>query len=94
MINTIIVDDESAARATLALEINLHCPQITVVAEASSVEEGVETVRNNPHASLLFLDIQLTDGSGFDLLQKINFEICRSFSPRHIVNMFKPAPPI
>jgi len=77
MINAIIVDDESAARASLALEINLHCPQITVVAEASSVEEGVETVRNNPHASLLFLDIQLTDGSGFDLLQKINFEICR-----------------
>jgi two-component system, LytTR family, response regulator len=74
MINAIIIDDEPAARASLALEINLHCPQITVVAEASSVEEGVETVRNNPHASLLFLDIQLTDGSGFDLLQKINFE--------------------
>lgn len=74
MINAIIIDDEPAARASLALEIHLHCPQITVIAEASSVTEGVETLENNPHAELLFLDIQLTDGSGFDLLQKINFE--------------------
>ena len=74
MINAIIIDDEPAARASLALEINLHCPQINIVAEASSVEEGIETLRQNPHASLLFLDIQLSDGSGFDLLQKIDFE--------------------
>lgn len=74
MINAIIIDDEPAARASLALEIHLHCPQITVIAEASSVAEGVETLHNHPHASLLFLDIQLTDGSGFDLLQKVNFE--------------------
>jgi two-component system LytT family response regulator len=74
MINAIIIDDEPAARASLALEIHLHCPQITVIAEASSVAEGVETLENNPHAELLFLDIQLTDGSGFDLLQKINFD--------------------
>ena len=74
MINAIIIDDEPAARASLAMEIKLHCPQINVVAEASSVEEGVTTVHRHPQASLLFLDIQLTDGSGFDLLQKINFE--------------------
>ena len=74
MINAIIIDDEPAARASLALEIKLHCPQISVVAEASSVEEGVTAVGNHPQANLLFLDIQLTDGSGFDLLQRINFE--------------------
>ncbi|MBC7774442.1 MAG: response regulator transcription factor [Phycisphaerae bacterium] len=74
MINAIIIDDEPAARASLALEIKLHCPQINIVAEASSVAEGIEAVGSHPQASLLFLDIQLTDGSGFDLLQKINFE--------------------
>lgn len=74
MINAIIIDDEPAARASLALEIKLHCPQIRVIAEAASVAEGIETVQNNPHAGLLFLDIQLTDGSGFDLLQNVNFE--------------------
>ncbi|MFN0215406.1 MAG: LytR/AlgR family response regulator transcription factor [Saprospiraceae bacterium] len=74
MINAIIIDDEPAARASLAMEINLHCPQINIVAEAHSVAEGVEAVQSHPEASLLFLDIQLTDGSGFDLLQNINFE--------------------
>jgi two-component system, LytTR family, response regulator len=74
MINAIIIDDEPAARASLALEIKLHCPQICVLAHASSVAEGVEVVQKHPQADLLFLDIQMTDGSGFDLLQKINFE--------------------
>jgi two-component system LytT family response regulator len=74
MINAIIIDDEPAARASLAMEIKLHCPQITIMAEAGSVEEGVAIVRSNPHADLLFLDIQLSDGSGFDLLHKINFD--------------------
>lgn len=74
MINAIIIDDEPAARASLLLEIELHCPQIRVIATAGSVTEGIEVVRANPHAALLFLDIQLTDGSGFDLLQQINFD--------------------
>ncbi len=74
MINAIIIDDEPAAQASLLLEIELHCPQIRVIATAGSVAEGIEVVRANPHAALLFLDIQLTDGSGFDLLQQINFD--------------------
>lgn len=74
MINAIIIDDEPAARASLELEIKLHCPQIQVVATAGSVAEGTEAVQLHPNASLLFLDIQLTDGSGFDLLQRVNFE--------------------
>ncbi|MDX1910060.1 MAG: response regulator [Saprospiraceae bacterium] len=74
MINAIIIDDEPAARASLELEIKLHCPQIRVVATAGSVTEGVEVVQAYPQAGLLFLDIQLTDGSGFDLLQRVNFE--------------------
>lgn len=74
MINAILIDDEPAARVTLALEIQLHCPQIRIIAEAGSVAEGIEVLRLHPHAQLLFLDIQLTDGSGFDLLQNIDFQ--------------------
>jgi two-component system LytT family response regulator len=74
MINAIIIDDEPAARTTLALEIALHCPQIRIIAEAGSVAEGIEVIQSHPHTRLLFLDIQLTDGSGFDLLQNIDFQ--------------------
>ncbi len=74
MINAIIIDDEPAARSTLTQEIELHCPQIKIIAEAGSVVEGINVVQANPHAQLLFLDIQLTDGSGFDLLQNIDYQ--------------------
>ncbi len=74
MINAIIIDDEPAARASLSLEIELHCPGIRIIAEAGSVAQGIEAVHNHPYAELLFLDIHLTDGSGFDILHNIDFE--------------------
>ena len=73
-INAIIIDDEPAARASLALEIELHCPNIRVIAEAGSVAEAVPLLRSNTQADLLFLDIQLSDGSGFDILNNIDYE--------------------
>jgi len=72
MIRAIIVDDEPAARASLELEIRLHCPEIKVIAEASSVLEGIKAIQANPGFELLFLDIQMADGSGFDLLQNVD----------------------
>ena len=73
MINAIIIDDEPAARASLALEIKLHCPDIRIVAEAASVAEGILILQQVPPPDLLFLDIQLTDGSGFDILQNVDY---------------------
>jgi two-component system LytT family response regulator len=74
MITAIIIDDEPAARVSLSLEIKLHCPDIQVVAEAGSVAEGILALTAHPQIDLLFLDIQLIDGSGFDILQKIDFQ--------------------
>lgn len=74
MINAIIIDDEPAARASLALEIKLHCPNIRIIAEAGSVMESIEVIQANKQAGLLFLDIQLSDGSGFEILQNIDFQ--------------------
>lgn len=72
MIKAIIIDDEPAARASLELEIRLHCPEISIVAEADSVLSGIQLIQAMPHFDLLFLDIQMVDGSGFDLLQNVN----------------------
>lgn len=73
-INAIIIDDEPAARASLALEIELHCPNLRVVAEAGSVAEAIPLLQGQTHAELLFLDIQLSDGSSFDILNNIDYE--------------------
>lgn len=76
-ISAIIVDDEPQARDTLRLMLDQYCPRITIVAEAGTVDEAFQEI-NNWQADLLFLDINIGDKTGFDLLQRIrhrNFEL-------------------
>lgn len=67
----LIVDDESLARFTLRKKLEEY-PQIEVLGEAGSVQEGIEHI-NHLKPELLFLDIQLGDGTGFDLLNQVEF---------------------
>ncbi len=70
--DALIIDDESLARFTLKNKL-ADFPQINILGSAGSVQEGITKIKElNP--SLLFLDIQLGDGTGFDLLQKIDYE--------------------
>lgn len=77
MINTLIIEDEKKSSAVLISLIAKHCPQLEVIGTADSVEEGVLQI-NKLNPELIFLDIQLSDGTGFDLLEKvqqINFDV-------------------
>jgi len=49
--------------------LNGFCPQVKIVGEASSVETGYSLI-NELKPEVVFLDIQMPDGSGFDLLKK------------------------
>jgi two-component system LytT family response regulator len=53
-----------------------YCPTVQVVAMAASVEEAIEAV-NTRKPDLLFLDIELHTGTGFDVLQGVAY---RNFS--------------
>jgi len=67
----LLVDDEKRARESLLQMIQLYCPQITTLVEADSVTSAKEKiVISSP--DILFLDIQLGDGTGFDLLRQMN----------------------
>ncbi len=68
---TIIIDDEEHIRDSLRKLIGKHCPQIHVIGEACSVSQAETFIRQN-EPDLLLLDVQLEDGSGFDLLQKFD----------------------
>ena len=70
MIRTIIIDDEPRARTTLAEMTKLYANQISIIAQADSVASGIEAIKKH-RPELVFLDIKLPDGSGFDLLEKI-----------------------
>ncbi|OWY24861.1 DNA-binding response regulator [Sphingobacteriales bacterium UPWRP_1] len=68
MISIAIVDDERDARNGLKEVINKITPYNVVIWEADSVEAGIEKL-NLTQPDLLFLDVQLRDGTGFDILE-------------------------
>ncbi|MES2691466.1 MAG: response regulator transcription factor [Bacteroidota bacterium] len=66
----VIVDDEKDAREIIALLIEQAFPSIEVVDKADGVSRAVEAIlRHDP--DLVFLDISMADGSGFDLLARL-----------------------
>ena len=73
----VIIDDEARARSSFANIIKLSQHNIEVVAEADCVKTGIEAIKKHkPH--LILLDIDMPDGTGFDLLKAmdyINFKV-------------------
>jgi len=71
--NVVIVDDEKNARAALVAEIKEHCGQLQIVGEADGVHSAVQLI-NETYPSLVFMDIQLGDGTGFDVLEQLQWK--------------------
>lgn len=67
----IIIDDEVQARESLVNMINTLCRNVEVVAEADNKTTASEILQKY-RCDLVFLDINLPDGNGFDLIPKIN----------------------
>ncbi|MDC8104310.1 LytR/AlgR family response regulator transcription factor [Chryseobacterium sp. PTM-20240506] len=68
-IQACIIDDEQDGRDYISLLLKNEFPDIQISFQASSVEEAyVNLLKNAP--DILFLDIQLKDGTAFDLLSK------------------------
>ena len=68
MMTAIIIDDIEQARITLKEDLNTYCPEVKVIGEAEGVVSGAKLLKQK-QADILFLDIQMQDGSGFDLLE-------------------------
>lgn len=70
-IQACIVDDEEDGRDYIALLMENEFPEINIEFQASSVEEAyIYLIKSSP--DILFLDVQLGDGTTFDLLSKLN----------------------
>ena len=82
MIRAIIIDDEPSNQETLYNYLKLYCTEVNVIDSAKSVKSGISIIRKlDPH--IIFLDIKLEDGSGFDILKQ--------FSNRHFEVIFTTA---
>lgn len=77
MLRAVIIDDEKKSRETLDGLIRLFCRNVNVVGEADGVTKGIEVIRN-ARPDIVFLDIQMPEGSGFNILEaldEIDFEV-------------------
>lgn len=66
----VIIDDEKDSRDILANYLKKYCPDVEVCGFGESVATGLAEIKKyNP--DLIFLDIEMPYGNGFDLLDKI-----------------------
>lgn len=70
MLTVVIIDDESKARQALSASITSFCPDIKIIGEADGVHSGLKMLEQ-VEPDVVFLDIQMNDGTGFDLLDRI-----------------------
>ncbi len=69
----IVVDDEESARQTMTKMLERYCPEVSLLGDAESVSAAEELIEStNP--DLIFLDIRIGKNSGFDLLQRIDYQ--------------------
>ena len=71
MITAVIIDDIPEAITVLTADLETYCKNIEVIGSANGVVSGAKAIKElNP--DLVFLDIQMPDGTGFDLLEIIS----------------------
>lgn len=77
MIRAILIDDEIFNLENLQTLLEKHCPQVTIIATAQNIDDALDAVvKHSPN--LLFLDIQMGNKTGFDVLKQLptrNFEV-------------------
>lgn len=67
MIDALIIEDEPQSRRLLKTFIKNYCSGVTVIGEADSITEAIKLI-NQLSPNLVFLDIELKDGKGFEIL--------------------------
>ena len=66
----LIIDDEPPARRQLK-RLLVEYPWVTIIGEAGDVEQAAALIKSES-PELLFLDIQMPGGTGFDLLERLD----------------------
>ncbi len=72
MIKAIIVEDEIGARSALVKMIKLLNSSVDIIAETDSISDAIHII-NREKPQLIFLDIELKDGIGFDMLDELEY---------------------
>lgn len=85
-LKTIIVEDEKHSRETLKNLLEKFCEDVEVIAMTSGVKEAIELLSVTT-PDVVFLDIELQKGTGFDILRRCLRLILKLFSLQLLTNM-------
>lgn len=70
MIKAVLIDDDANLRKGMKALIDKYAPDIRVVGEAEGITDAINVI-NAKMPQVVFLDIQLSEGTGFDILKKL-----------------------
>jgi two-component system LytT family response regulator len=68
-LRALIIDDERLARSALRRLLSAH-PKVKIIGEATNPDEAIRAIHKT-FPDVLFLDVEMPGGSGFDLLEKL-----------------------
>ncbi|MFM2017449.1 MAG: hypothetical protein RL007_1105 [Bacteroidota bacterium] len=71
--NAVIIDDNKNNRGLLRTLIEEYSPEVRICGEAADITDGQQLL-DQQDVDLVFLDIELKDGNGLDLLKKAKGE--------------------
>ncbi|MEA1877885.1 MAG: LytTR family DNA-binding domain-containing protein [Bacteroidota bacterium] len=71
LIHAVLVEDEDNSLEALEILLNKYCPDVQIDGRAQSVEEAIQII-DEIKPELVFLDIALPDGQGFEVLEGTN----------------------
>jgi two-component system, LytTR family, response regulator len=66
----LLIDDEANQRNAVKQLLRSFCPLVQTIEEASGVKSGLQAIRDF-QPDLVFLDVEMGDGTGFDLMREI-----------------------
>jgi two-component system LytT family response regulator len=69
-IRTVLVDDDKVSLITLESLLKKNFPNVLITGKAHDVSEAVRVIGQQA-PQLVFLDISLPDGEGFDVIEKM-----------------------
>ena len=70
--NAVIIDDESASHEVLSELLYQH-PKVNIIGSAYNVANGLSMIRDK-QPEMLFLDVKMPDGTGFELLEHLDYK--------------------
>lgn len=73
----IIIDDERKGREALRKLLEKYASEVEICATADNIHDGYHLIKEH-HPDVVFLDVEMPNGSGFDLLEKfdeLSFEV-------------------